>query len=542
MNEASKLKRKFEHRGKDAESNEFVLTFDTPETSSSSAGAQTESPDNDSPDDILSARLSNESEKRTPSVFIGNSMFTFLEGNKWAMPDVIDLDASGPSDALMQDSQYPQAPWNGLQSMVLSPNLFQDQLFDVMHRSMFPSQQSNAIPSQLRMHGNWFLRLPPMTGKNKLLDSAMRAVSLAHMGRLQGSQLYLEEARPWYGNTLRQLNTALADNEIGLAPETLAATILLSFYEMFSSNSNASWIQHAGGAGALMRVRGPEVHRYGFNREMYIAYRHTIIIEACQRDEPCFLAEPEWRQLAIDIHNDIGTLGEDSMAETVELANMQYENMLDVPELLHRCKHFRSLHKAELDTYPTLQEFVGDLIRRCQELRGRFKIFFVRFRAAVTKTGLIWTTYLSHDPVIPVYYQFPNIFVGSSVTGYWTINILLNIVLLDLMKSQPSAQTSLYRAESRDSAMELCRSVRYMLSSSFLGPFFIIFGLRVAVYSLQEKEEREWVIARLFEIGQTHMAMAAHIPGFEAGADLPRVRAALVTTQGEMRQLEEIGD
>ena len=48
-----------------------------------------------------------------------------------------------------------------------------------------------------------------------------------------------------------------------------------------------------------------------------------------------------------------------------------------------------------------------------------------------------------------------------------------------------------------------------MLSSSFLGPFFIIFGLRISLTALQDKEERDWVVAKLFEIGDTHMAMAS---------------------------------
>lgn len=48
-----------------------------------------------------------------------------------------------------------------------------------------------------------------------------------------------------------------------------------------------------------------------------------------------------------------------------------------------------------------------------------------------------------------------------------------------------------------------------MLSSSFLGPFFIIFGLRISLTALQDKDERDWVVAKLFEIGDTHMAMAS---------------------------------
>lgn len=537
VNEATKLQRKYEHREKTQGGLETILSFDVTSASSSSNNtpndSRIESPEEQSSQIGSELILSNE-----PVSFRGNAIFGFIEHPVDLDPELLDLydpifDAEG-----MHDVMSTQQHLDDLGTMIFSPNLIQDQLFQIMYQSMFPPGQTASIPTQMRTHGAWFTRLPPMTGRNKLLDSAMRAVSLAHLGRWKGSRVHLEEARPWYGSTLRQLNAAITDNEAGMAPETLAATILLSFYEMFSSSSNQSWVSHAGGAGALMRARGPEVHRFGFDREMFIAYRHTVIIEAAQRDEPCFLSEPAWRELSKNIFHDLRSQGEERFIETFDLAEMQYETMLEIPDLLHRCKHFHKFFKKERDQFPTLEAFVTDLVQRVQQVRGRFKQWFVRFKIAMNKTGFMWTTYLSHDPVIPLFYQFPNIFVGSSVTGYWTINILLNLVLIELLQKYDSQKCSLYKAENRDSALEICRSVHYMLSSSFLGPFFLIFGLRVSLGALLEKQEQEWVVARLFQIGETHMAMAAHIPGFEAGADMPRVRAALSTTESKLVEID----
>ncbi|KPI36678.1 uncharacterized protein AB675_10024 [Cyphellophora attinorum] len=541
VNEATKLKRKFEHRDKDQDAGGSLLVFETDATTSSSNNATTESLEDSSPEDQLTPFTYGSNPTNEPVHYKENAVLSFVEKSSW-MPatETLDFGIQAYNDDVLEDASnglHSHANDMDIAAMILAPNLIQDQLFSMMHRSMFPPAQVDSVPQQMKSHGLWFKRLPPLTGTNKLLDSAVRAVSLAHMGRLQGNRSILEESRPWYGSTLRQLNSAIADGTAGMAPETLAATILLSFYEMFASNSNASWVQHAGGAGALMRIRGPDVHRFGFDREMYIAYRHTIIIEAAQRDEPCFLAEPEWRELSRSIFHDLRMLGEERFRETFDLAEQQYENMLDVPELLHRCKHFHKFQSLEKDQYPTIRDFVFDLIQRVQQIRARFRTYFVRFRGALAKTGFMWTTYLSHDPVIPIYYQFPNIFVGSSVTGYWTLNILLNLVLIELMQKHDPEKCSLYRAENRDSALEICRSVRFMLSSSFLGPFFIIFGLRISLSALQEKEEREWVIARLFEMSETHMAMAAHIPGFEAGADMPRVRAALSSSNSKVIEL-----
>ena len=228
------------------------------------------------------------------------------------------------------------------------------------------------------------------------------------------------------------------------------------------------------------------------------------------------------------IFHDLRSTGRDvHFLELFDLAEMLYDCMLDIPELLYRSKHFRSIWKAEKAHFPTLRDFIADLIERCSNLRQSFRIFYFKFKGALSKCRLSWTATLSDDPAIPIYYRFPNIFVASSVTGYWTINILLNIVLIELSKDIEPEKIGLYRAENRDSALEICRSVKYMLTSSFLGPFFIIFGLRISLTVLQDREERDWVVAKLFEIGQTHMAMASHVPGFEAGVDMPRVRAAL---------------
>lgn len=462
-------------------------------------------------DDILGPWVTPNDSVNSMAVLVhGNSLFQYLECHKYANVSAVDPLALGPSASLLSDDGPfgQRSTWLG--ATMAAPFAVQEQLFSNMHNSMFPSKQTVDIPQQLKSHGNWLKMLPPKTGTNDLLDTAVRAVTLAHLGRLHGSERFLQESQPYYGRTLRLLGSALTDNLTGMAEETLAATILLSFYEMFASKSNLSWIQHAGGAGALMRVRGPDAHRFGFEREMFIAYRHTIIIEACQRAEACFLAEPAWRELAKSIFHDLRASGRDPhFLELFDLSETLYEYMLLVPKLLHRSKHYRKVWRAEQDHYPTLREFVVDLVRRCSQLRNDFRMFYYKFKGALSKTGMTWTASLSHDPTIPLYYQFPNIFVGSTVTGFWTITILLNIVLMELSKDVEPEKLGPYRAENRDCALEICRSVKYMLSSSFLGPFFIIFGLRISLTALQDKDERDWVVAKLFEIGDTHMAMAA---------------------------------
>jgi hypothetical protein len=325
----------------------------------------------------------------------------------------------------------------------------------------------------------------------------------------------------------------LDDENTGMASETLSATILLAFYEMFASNSNDSWIRHAGGAGALMQVRGPDRHRYGFDREIFLAFRNSIIIQSFERDEGCFLSRPEWRAVSQDIHEDIRSSGinQDQM-DFFDLGEEFYQKILDLPGLLHDGKHFRKeFRKQRRYGFPTTAEFKTDLIRRCHESRTGLKLFFAKFRLCLVRLGYDFFSVTSGDPVVPIFYNYPNVMVASTCTGYWTVLIILNFELIELQLTD-KAKVALLRTENREAGLEICRSTAYLLTSTFLGPFFQIQGLRVCLLAFEHPDERDWVVRKLLEIGESHMGMAAHIPGFSPGEGLGEVRASLNAMNG----------
>ncbi len=459
-----------------------------------------------------------------------NTFFAFLESQKTFQP--LDLeDISRRSMIWGDDGQVIQFDDADqlvkIDSILLSPSLAQQQLLHQFHASLSPQSQSKTLPEQLRSHGRWLSYLPALTGRNRLLDTAVRAVSLAHLARLHSSSIFLNESRPYYGKAIRLLNSSISDEENGMASETLSATILLSFYEMFASDSNESWIRHAGGAGALMRMRGPERHRYGFDREIFLAFRHTIVIEAFENDGPCFLSEPAWRALSRDVHEDIRSSGiNPDQMKLFDLTEKFYEEMLLLPAILHESKHLKEAYRESGVEFPGLGEFKQHLIQRCHQSRAGLKGFYARFRASLATLGYDMISMVSHDSVIPIQYNYPNVFAASTCTGLWTCLIILNFVLIELETSVPG-KVALLRVENRECGLEICRSTSFLLTSSFLGPFFNIHGLRVCLLAFEQPDEREWVISKLFEIGQTHMAMASHIPGFHPGDRMPRVHAVL---------------
>ncbi|KAI1615182.1 hypothetical protein EDD36DRAFT_485477 [Exophiala viscosa] len=399
-----------------------------------------------------------------------------------------------------------------LSGSIYSPYLAQEQLLNTFS-SAIAAGSAVRMPKQVQSHTRWLSQLPELFG-SKLLDSAVRAVSMVHLGRVHQSEAFEQEAMRFYGKALHLLNESLTNNTRGMATDTLSATILLSFYEMFASNNNLSWVRHAGGAGTLMRIRGPARHRYGLDRDVYLAYRHTIVIEAFTKDEACFLSEPEWLDLSKQVHEDLRESGlEPERIAIFDLAEEFYMENVFIPTTTRD-----AIKRSEMQKLMTPEEYIAytDSIRqRALQHRAKLKSISLRFRQTIKRLGMEPTLHKTKDPVFPVAYGFVNVFLASTFVGNWTISMLLNMILKDMEKDIAPERSGLYLMENQEMAREICKITPYMMTSSFLGPFFIIFALRICLMIFGPGEERDWVMKKLTQIGSTHMKMAADIPSFE---------------------------
>lgn len=412
-----------------------------------------------------------------------------------------------------------------LYTPIHSPYLVQEQLLNTFTSSI-SAASPQTLPLQAQSHRRWLTQLPSHFGR-MLLDASVRAVSMVHFGRVTSSERMVGESRQFYGNALRLLNKALTDQGEGMASETLSATVLLSFYEMFASASNSSWLRHAGGAGLLMRLRGPERHRYGLDRDCFLAYRHTIVIEAFQQDEECFLAQPEWLELAGQIHQDMRiTAISTERTEIFDLGEEFYLENVTIPATFRDARNL-DLMKTSLSTEGYMV-FKEALLERTRQHRYRLKSINMRFRAALQKTGLETSSHMTSDKVFPLQYVYVNVFVASNNVGYWTIMLLLNMILKDAEKETYPERTGLYLMENHEIALEICRTAPFMLTSSFLGPFFITFALRLCLLVFEPGDQRNWVIKKLTEIGATRISMASDIPGFEVGDSVQKEAVGVI--------------
>jgi len=407
---------------------------------------------------------------------------------------------------------------------VPSPLTQQQQLLYIFTSSLSATTTVELSPA-LRNHGNWLAYLPPLSGSNPLLDSAIRACTLAHLGHLNHLEHAMHESQAHYGRALRLLSVALQDVNKGMSSETLSATILLSFYEMFASDSDESWVRHAGGAGTLMKMRGPARHLRGFDREIFLAYRHALIISAFEAQTPCFLDDPEWRQLCRQIYEDVCTSGvEGDKLDIFEAAEIFFREMASLPGLI--CEA-RNITQVANTTKTDRRIIIKKLSDRTISHRAGLKSAYMQFRAALKRLGHEPSSHMSGDWVFPVRYDYTNVFTGGMCTGYWTVLIVANLTLKEL---DPSPERiAMCRSENAEAAREICRSSAWMSTSSFLGPFILTFALRVSLLALEDEVQRTWIVEELKKLGATRLPMAnqVHMPEAHPDKGMPRVRNAV---------------
>lgn len=378
--------------------------------------------------------------------------------------------------------------------------------------------QPNLTPTLPHFH-NWLSEVAVYASSSSVLDCAVRTVSLSHLGRQMQDQALVQTSRKLYRKALLNLNAVLQDPTQGLSCETLSATILLSCYELLNCTERTAWIRHAGGAGHIMRLRGAERHRTGHGKLIFLAFRNSLVVESFLSRTPCFLDTPPWRALSVDIHansfreNPVHGVAGDFFLENVR-----------IPGFHHDCSLINTVAEPS-------ESALRSLVARGQAHRSNLKDLHFRILEAMEQSNRrrVELPSATGDVLFPVVYHYASISDASLLCGYWSVSQLVNMALVRLESilddpyhhkvrqagpaftsdplppppthstrraSDTRSRRQIYMAESIASARETCRTAEYMNTSAFLGPFYMVFALRGALYAL-EGEEREWVLNKM---------------------------------------------
>ena len=104
----------------------------------------------------------------------------------------------------------------------------------------------------------------------------------------------LGKASKLYGDSLTRLRDSIENPLTCFDPYNISATISLHLYETIVYTSGLGWIQHAGGAGRLIELRGPERHQDWPDHGYFTLARPRVIFQAIVQRKRTFLEKAEW--------------------------------------------------------------------------------------------------------------------------------------------------------------------------------------------------------------------------------------------------------
>ena len=444
---------------------------------------------------------------------------------------------------------------------IICPTAYQNQLLSDFISAVRQPVQAPTF----RCHSMWLRDVALGSNQSSCLTWAVRAISVAHLGRVSHDPHLIETSRRVYGRALLNLNAALQDPVEGLSSNTLSAIMILSFYEIFNCTDRNSWVKHAGGAAHLMRLRGPARHLSGTDRTMFIACRYSLIMESFQNRTACFLDKPEWRALGWKIHEDL-------KRENPDLPFLEANEQF-FQEIVTHPAYLRDAIDAVANPRPEISH-LQSLLDTGHTHRTNYQAIHARLVNELRIHGREPTRVASsnNDPTFPIVYDHRDIHIASLYVGYWAVLCAINIALIGLQSklagteqqqqqqqfssqrepvqsrasgtlssqssqaapafsatssilhpknqqgSQASSQslwdaaasysavssnhTHLYIAENATYAREICKSVEHMQRTPFIGPLFLVLALRMALRMGISRREKQWILDKLGEIGE----------------------------------------
>ena len=156
---------------------------------------------------------------------------------------------------------------------------YRQMLFDCFMRSYVPLDELGPVKGQ-----NWMGSVSQLPDQPPALTTAMLAISLSQIGKLNHDEYLGKESLKHYTIGLKELQKALYDPSQMNTDETLAACLLLSMYELLEcpAGDKSAYATHNKGCARLMQVRGPKAFRKGLAHSLFLAIRPQCVRLALQ--------------------------------------------------------------------------------------------------------------------------------------------------------------------------------------------------------------------------------------------------------------------
>jgi hypothetical protein len=301
----------------------------------------------------------------------------------------------------------------------------------------------------------------------------------------------------------------------------LKTATLNKAFQLVAFSSKAGWLQHAGGVGRLIELRGPWRHQTLLERQFLEWNRVTVVLEHLLKSKHCYLEKPEWKTVPWALEPESKTLMVDLQGILCSMPGMMEDAAaLHIPDLapeqrllLHQTLSNKiEGHLEELYAWRTVWEEANP--HACFEVPNP---------SALNDKNALFATIL----------HFSNLAAAIEVSMYNAILLLLcrlgyevidnnfnpNSPSLLPLSSALSSPRALYlpgHARSQQAiATEICRSADYHLleKHSGVGAFCLLFPLRVAYQVFDDgAREKAWL--------EGLMKRVAELSGWEIGRNL----------------------
>ncbi|KAK9244822.1 hypothetical protein V1506DRAFT_540136 [Lipomyces tetrasporus] len=151
--------------------------------------------------------------------------------------------------------------------------------------------------------------------------------------------------------------SSMRGNLMSYEDDSITAGMILTIYEVLNSSRDSSWITLLAGANELMRMRGPEAYRTGFNNALFQSIRGMVAIHAMVVRKKTFLNDPEWKTIPW---------------ESEKLLHHQlFDLILELPE--HQESVDRVLMYSFANDEEDQDDDVGDPTKRTPRLRKQYR-------------------------------------------------------------------------------------------------------------------------------------------------------------------------
>ncbi|KAK9390173.1 hypothetical protein V1515DRAFT_529493, partial [Lipomyces mesembrius] len=352
--------------------------------------------------------------------------------------------------------------------------------------------------------------------------------------------------------------SSMRGNVMSYEDDAIVAGMLLTIYEVLNCSDNSSWSRLRSGANELMRLRGLQAYRTGFNGTLFQSVRSMLAIHVLGGRKKTFFNDRDWKTVpwecsAKSIHHYLLDLILEvpEYEEIVERALMYVFDINeddpdeDVGDPTTRTPRLRKKYRTRA-VWVELRE----THKKLTDLEARFEKWFQEYSQGArdyARKHLQLSPTVSFDsatatPNVPQprcpattsdseyaathffrpLVNYTILHDAHMVTTYYSARIIIAYLrLLTVCFAYLDFETSIVSKpctshpgladyfESKYGyilgiAGLICRSCNYIIRTSSVSALSVLFPLRVAHYSIQNTIERGWIwneLLRMYDMG-----------------------------------------